>query len=524
MQSEVSGSRMVLNGNGNGNGNGKGKGDALLIRLTVELTRLAQGRDQELDCLLEPLRVSLRRGALGSDFKDAAGRFLKYIVSGYIECSGDLELSIKALAVDLLSAIEGCFPAVRQISLLKEELARGVSIKEVVASLEKITPILSEIAQVLPASGDNYRGQAGLAQVLDIVCPKLGRVLDRLGLLEPEDQRVASVRAGLTRIASLDELEVVLGEALGLVVDIATKIDQERQHTEQFLGQLRLHLKSMEEGIAAVVDVETSLKNIDRIQSEISGEVLGIESAVFGSDDLDVLKRAVGSSLERLSLCMESFVEAEKEQLEAAKDKIDELTRQARVVDAEVEHLRHQLIQKQQMSVLDPLTGVDNRGGFDRRIEEEMARSLRIGFPLALLVVDIDKFKLVNDTFGHKAGDMVLQTVAKLMKARVRDTDYIARYGGDEFVLLLPGTTDDEAKVVAQTFCEGVKRCGFHSRGREVGVTLSIGIAQLIQGDTAASLFDRADTAMYAVKGKGRDGCGMADKQYLSADEHSAFR
>jgi len=141
---------------------------------------------------------------------------------------------------------------------------------------------------------------------------------------------------------------------------------------------------------------------------------------------------------------------------------------------------------------------------------EELARSQRIGFPLTLLLIDIDKFKYVNDTFGHKAGDRVLQTIAKLMSGRVRDTDYIARYGGDEFVLLLPGTPAEDARAVAQGFCDAVKRCGFHSRGQSVDVTLSIGIAELQKNESSEALFERADIAMYEVKNNGRDGCAVA--------------
>ena len=228
------------------------------------------------------------------------------------------------------------------------------------------------------------------------------------------------------------------------------------------------------------------------------------------NDDLNLLKQIVRTRVERLSTSVANYVESEKQQLEAAKEKIDDLTRQAQAMNKEVEGLRHQLIEKQQVLTMDPLTGVANRGGFDKRVEEELARSQRIGFPLSLLMVDIDKFKFVNDTFGHKAGDRVLQTIAKLMSGRLRDTDYIARFGGDEFVILLPGTSADDARAVGQGFCDAVKRCGFHSRGQSVDVTLSIGIAQLQEGDNSEALFERADVAMYEVKDGGRDGCAVA--------------
>ena len=512
--------RMVSDAvSGNGNGNGK---TALLMRLAVELTRLAQGQDQQLNYLLEQLRLSLHESTPSADFKDSASRFLKYIVSGRVEFATEVEFSIQKTAIDLLTAIESCFPSVTQISALKEELSLASSLQETVEQVEKVIPLLVDMGLsvsgsapggeggLLSGSSPSFRGELALSHVLDVITPALSKLLDQINLLEPADSRVESVRSDLNRIASMAELETVLGEALGLVIDVARQIDQEREYTEQFLAQLRLHLKTLEEGLSAAIDIDASLQNVDKIKAEVGSEVSGIESAVHENDDLSLLKQIVRTRIERLATKMASYVENEKQQLKAAKDKVDDLTRQAQAMNKEVEGLRHQLMEKQQVLAMDPLTGVANRGGFDKRIEEELARSQRIGFPLSLMLVDIDKFKFVNDTFGHKAGDRVLQTIAKLMSGRLRDTDFIARYGGDEFVILLPGTAAEDARAVAQGFCDAVKRCGFHSRGQSVDVTLSIGIAQLQEGDSSEALFERADVAMYEVKDKGRDGCVVA--------------
>ncbi len=509
---------MQVNRTDSGSTNGNGKA-ALLTRLAVELTRLAQGRDPKLDYLLEQLRGSLHNNTPSAEFKESSARFLKYIVTGHVEFANGFEFSIKKSAVELFAAIETCFPSVTQISLLKENLINASSLQETVEQVEKIIPLfvdmgLHESTSLLnlesAVTSTSSGGEYSLANVLDVVGTALGKLLDQLKSLEPDDGRVKSVRNDLDRIASMDELEMVLGETLSLIVDVARQIDQERQYTEQFLSQLRLHLKSLEEGISNSIDIDASLENVDKIQAEVGSEVQGIETAVDENGDLDLLKQIIRTRIERLSTKVADYVDSEKKQLEAARDKIDKLTRQTQEINVEVEGLRHQLMEKQQVLALDPLTGVANRGGFDKRFEEELARSQRIGFPLSLLLIDIDKFKFVNDTFGHKAGDRVLQTIAKLMAGRVRETDYIARYGGDEFVLLLPGTTAEDAKPVAQGFCDAVKLCGFHSRGQSVDVSLSIGIAELRKGDSGEVLFERADAAMYEVKNNGRDGCAIA--------------
>lgn len=505
-------------GSGSTNGNGNGKA-ALLTRLAVELTRLAQGRDRKLDYLLEQLRASLHESTPSSEFKESASKFLKYIVSGHVEFANGFELSIKNSAIELFTAIEACFPSEVRVSRIKEKLILASSLQETVEQVEKIIPLFldmglqqssSSLSLESPVAAGALQGELSLAHVLDVVGAALSKLLDQLRLLEPNDERVETVRNDLARIASMDELEVVLGEALSLIVDVARQVEEEREYTEQFLSQLRLHLKSLEEGIENSIDIDASLESVDKIQVEVGGEVSGIEAAVNENNDLDLLKQIVRTRTERLTAKVADYVETEKKQLEEAKDRIEDLTRQTQVMNTEVEGLRHQLMEKQQVLALDPLTGVGNRGGFDKRMEEELARSRRIGFPLSLLLIDIDRFKFVNDTFGHKAGDRVLQAIAKLMSGRVRDTDYIARYGGDEFVILLPGTPAKDAMVVAQGFCDAVKRCGFHSRGQSVDVTLSIGIAELKKDEVSEALFERADIAMYEVKNKGRDGCAIA--------------
>ena len=502
---------------GSTNGNGKA---ALLTRLAVELTRLAQGRDQKLDYLLEQLRTSLHESTSSSEFKDSASKFLKYIVSGHVEFANGFELSIKNSAIELFTAIETCFPDETRVSNIKENLLLASSLQETVEQVEKIIPLFLDMGLQQSSSSlglestvapGALQSELSLAHVLDVVGSALSKLLDQLRLLEPNDERVKTVRNDLSRIASMDELEVVLGEALSLIVDVARQVEEEREYTEQFLSQLRLHLKSLEEGIVGSIDIEASLESVDKIQADVGGEVEGIEAAVNENNDLDLLKQIIRTRAERLTVKVADYVETEKKQLEEAKERIEDLTRQTQVMNTEVEGLRHQLMEKQQVLALDPLTGVGNRGGFDTRMEEELARSQRIGFPLTLLLIDIDKFKFVNDTFGHKAGDRVLQTIAKLMSDRVRDTDYVARYGGDEFVILLPGTSAKDATAVAQGFCDAVKLCGFHSQGRSVDVSLSIGIAELKKGEATDALFERADAAMYEVKNKGRDGCFIAD-------------
>jgi diguanylate cyclase (GGDEF)-like protein len=152
----------------------------------------------------------------------------------------------------------------------------------------------------------------------------------------------------------------------------------------------------------------------------------------------------------------------------------------------------------------DPLTGLKNRRSFEEDLRRELARSRRQGTPGAMLMLDLDHFKQVNDTRGHPAGDRLICEIATILRRRVRESDVLARLGGDEFAVVLPGANAEEARLVAESIVATIRE---HGERDSDGVTASIGIAAF--GDdprrSAESIVSEADTAMYAAKDAGRD-------------------
>ncbi len=145
----------------------------------------------------------------------------------------------------------------------------------------------------------------------------------------------------------------------------------------------------------------------------------------------------------------------------------------------------------------DALTGLLNRRGIDRALAQHVARGRRYGAQGALLVLDLDGFKAVNDTHGHAAGDQLIVTCARALKERLRETDILGRLGGDEFAVLLPAEGEDEARAVAEKIVALIREVG--------GVTVSVGVTPFGDEPTSTSAMDRADMAMYVAKQAGRD-------------------
>ena len=168
--------------------------------------------------------------------------------------------------------------------------------------------------------------------------------------------------------------------------------------------------------------------------------------------------------------------------------------------------LEHQNADLEEQSSTDPLTGLANRRVFSRTLDLAISQAQALGSPLSVAIIDIDHFKSINDLHGHAEGDRVLQTLGAMLLSTEAARGRVARFGGEEFVRLLPGRTLVEAARESEYLREAVA-----SMPTGLPVTISIGVAALHAGENAASLLSRADQALYKAKGEGRDRvCALA--------------
>jgi diguanylate cyclase (GGDEF)-like protein len=183
-----------------------------------------------------------------------------------------------------------------------------------------------------------------------------------------------------------------------------------------------------------------------------------------------------------------------------------------------VEQARH-------MAMSDPLTGLLNRRAGMDALLRGMASFDRHGHPLAIMLLDIDHFKRVNDTHGHEAGDAVLSGVAEVMRAMARRTDSVIRWGGEEFVVVLGNTGLPSAAIPAERLRKAIMDHMFRlPDGAQLQVTASIGLAAALKGERADALIARADQAMYLAKSRGRNRCVIHDANASVPQPHNVPR
>jgi len=175
---------------------------------------------------------------------------------------------------------------------------------------------------------------------------------------------------------------------------------------------------------------------------------------------------------------------------------------------SQVQELRSSLMSVRRDSLTDSLTGVANRKGFDLALDTIVAEAKSSRLPLCLLMIDVDRFKKFNDTYGHPAGDQTLRLVASLIKACVRDHDFIARYGGEEFAVILPQAKPEMGYTIAERIRKSImgRKLVRRETGDSLGsITLSAGISSLAPDDSIRSLIERADERLYQAKRAGRN-------------------
>jgi diguanylate cyclase (GGDEF)-like protein len=176
----------------------------------------------------------------------------------------------------------------------------------------------------------------------------------------------------------------------------------------------------------------------------------------------------------------------------------------------------------QRIAVTDVLTGIYNRRGLFEAGQREIKRAYRFERPLAAIMLDIDHFKQINDAYSHAIGDQVLQSLAKLCRANLREIDILGRYGGEEFAILLPEANCVDANQVAERLCQLIARTPILTEVGPIHITVSMGVTCTeCEATDLAILLDRADTAMYTAKRAGRNRVAVIDSNFSVKDSQN---
>lgn len=354
----------------------------------------------------------------------------------------------------------------------------------------------------LPAAARAEPG--GTASVREILI----RLLERLSLPEDLMDRVEAIRERIEQADDAGSWEPVVDQIAELVQAIRLQTQKDKQGMEDFLLQLSERLQSFDRHLAGTGrHYDDRLAAGEELDDAVRQGISSIESGVREARNLDQVRQVVQSHIDSVLSHMERFRSAEQQRYQTARTELAEMGERLQILESETVELRTRVSDERRQAQTDTLTGIPNRLAYEDRLLAEVARCKRFATPLVLLVWDVDHFKRINDRFGHRAGDKALRTIARSLAESIRETDFIARYGGEEFVHLMTGTELAGCQAIADTLRERIQETGFHFRGDAVTITVSCGLAQFLDGDTADSWFERADRALYRAKQGGRNRC-----------------
>lgn len=378
-----------------------------------------------------------------------------------------------------------------------------------------------EALDALSATADQAEGSSAIATLRDAVREwarsYTATDADSAGLARRVDTAFATALAHLSSERQPDTRALVLQAAgeWGAIEELAKPGGTADSASEKAaaMASVSAHLAELEVLLDRAGDLETarvtaSLADIRRdITTSLAGlRVMLVCAAAATAIGLCAIVRMVLRPLEALRDGVQKFAGgdlAHRLRLESSQ----EFSRIARVFNAMAERLADQVSTLQNEALHDPLTGLYNRRELERRLHEELARARRYGRQFALLLIDVDHFKMVNDMYGHLAGDDVLVEIARRLENEVRIVDLVARFGGEEFAVVLSEATGQAALAVAERI-----RTVMHwpisgaNLPSPVSTTVSIGIAEApAHGLTAQELLAAADAALYRAKEAGRD-------------------
>ncbi|AZE75908.1 GGDEF domain-containing protein [Pseudomonas synxantha] len=328
-------------------------------------------------------------------------------------------------------------------------------------------------------------------------------LLEDLSLPERHRPQAEAMRERLAHGLNWYELLPILDDLAVLMLAIT---DSGQHEFEAYLKQLNERLEAFQ-GHLQVASADHADSNLAarELDTQIREQVDGLQSSVQDAADLDSLKQVLESHLEGLLGTMDAHQQQRDQREQEVAARLKGLAERVANMEQEALGYREHLEVQRQKALLDPLTGLPNRAAWSERLDYEVNAWHQRGNSLSLAMLDLDHFKRINDGYGHLAGDKVLKIIANVLSKRLRPTDFIARFGGEEFVLLMPDSTLADALAVGEVLRGAIAACPFHFKGEPVTITVSMGVAQFQPGERSDLALKRADEALYKAKAAGRN-------------------
>ena len=297
-----------------------------------------------------------------------------------------------------------------------------------------------------------------------------------------------------------DQVTQMLGELIHKSLERINK-------SNDFLITLSNDLHKMGEQLCSYQDYSRESyqinSNFNDDLLEHTNDVHRTFNLLTGNQDIHTI---ITSKLNMIAKAIQDKNKLDEVRYREADSKINELQNNLAMYKEEILQVKERTESLEKEMMCDELTQINNRRAYDLRIWDNLRRYHRDGNQFSLILIDIDHFKRINDNYGHKVGDSCLREVAYLIRSSIRQSDFLARYGGEELIAILDGSDASNARNVAEKIRSCIEKARFHFHDESISVTVSLGVTQVAPSDTDPDIpFMRVDEALYTAKNDGRN-------------------
>lgn len=470
-----------------------------------------QRRSDPIMLMLELLQNIHFDSAQRGQLKEICSELLISVANGHDRDSVSVYIQKLSLLInenfDNLESNEKSITIVsRLLDMLDLDEPQGTEIREQFRALKQLQH------QELESLAEMLNQQINPGDTGSSIDEVMTTLLERLSILEGANGGAQEIQTRVHEGIENEQWADTLNDIVNSVSDTLKNLEHEKRELEHFIVKVTDQLGEVTRTISEDhKDHQSDHEDAKSLQNFVQEGMTLIQKNFQSTNDLHELKTEISRNIDDIRGGVDDFADRFNERHEATEERNVKLTEQLSQMEQETQELQVMLRENREKLMYDALTGIYSRMAYDERIMQELSRWTRYQTPFSYVILDIDHFKRINDNYGHNAGDKALKIVAQMMLQYVRQSDYVFRIGGEEFVLLLTSTPEDKAAILVESMRRGIGESSFHFKGEPVHLTLSAGITETRGGDDVESIYERADKALYKAKNSGRNCQFIAD-------------
>jgi diguanylate cyclase (GGDEF)-like protein len=399
----------------------------------------------------------------------------------------------------------------------KDSVQEGTALAEMEKSLSALRNAIIKSGQFESTTGrhknDNRRPETrpafdsnGQSTELQSLLASLVREFDH-DFGEDYSKGLAGLREKIERSARIEDLVGLRGDIITAAQAYNQMINAERSLVTEFISEIGVGLMEVERQYLDTMSQTGQNQNENtKFNSLLENHVEDMKKSAQLSTTLAEFRGLVMSRLASIRTALEEKRRSEVLHQERLKEEVECLNQNLNRMKKEVDQVHEKRKALEKEILIDPLTGVANRRALRERLRNELYRFQRYRHFFSMVLFDVDHFKVINDQYGHWAGDRCLKEIIKRIRPILRETDFIGRWGGDEFLVIFPGTGLESAAAVAERLRKLIENTRFVYHKQEISLSVSIGVTEILDSDQSQeAVFNRVDKAMYKAKKAGRN-------------------